>query len=226
MTKEEFKDKLGKLPIVEKWAVIEEADISFFDTDIFNFFVFHLQDSDDKVRFFALYNLIDKFQEKLARPDTELVKLMIKLLADESAPVIDRAASALSIMGESGLNQLIENSTSRDVEFRRIVIWTIGRNSNLNHRKERVIEVLVDGVKDVDEKIRFTSLCALMDVSPLCSFDLREIKDYDFSAIYDLVKPIAKSFMESGNENYVDFGKRYYQLIEKEQTAKGGTAND
>ncbi|MFT6983938.1 MAG: HEAT repeat protein [Crocinitomicaceae bacterium] len=170
--------------------------------------------------------MIDKFQEKRARPDIELVNLMIKLLVDESAPVIDRAAWALSIMGESGLNQLIENSTSRDLEFRKIVIWAIGRNSNLNLRKERVIEVLVDGVKDVDEQIRFTSLCALMDVSPLRSFDLHEITDYDFSAIYDFVKPIAKSFMESGNEDYVDFGKRYYQLIEKEQTAKGGTAND
>ncbi|MFT6983939.1 MAG: hypothetical protein ACJAUD_002719 [Crocinitomicaceae bacterium] len=47
MIKEEFKDKLGKLPRVEKWAVIEEADISFFDADLFIFFVFQLPDSND-----------------------------------------------------------------------------------------------------------------------------------------------------------------------------------
>ncbi len=169
--KEKFKHILTEPSFDKRWQAIKGTEISFSDNELADLYVFLLEDSDDRIRFHGLYQLIDKRYEKLLKPTDELANLMIKLLVDESSPVVDRAAWALSIMGEIGLNKLLENADSKELNLRRIIIWAIGRNANLNLKKDEVIHILINGIQDKDEDVRFISMCSLMDVSPLRNYD-------------------------------------------------------
>ena len=214
---EKFRHILTEPSLDKKWQAIKEAEISFSDNDLFDLYIYLLEDSDDRIRFHGLHQLINKRYERLSKPIGKLANLMIKLLVDESSPVVDRAAWALSIMGEMGLNKLLENAGSPELGLRLNVIWAIGRNANLNLKKDEVVEVLINGIQDKNENIRFTSMHSLMNVSPLKKDDFYMIKDYDFESIYKKIKPVAKSFMDSEDKNYREFGFRYYNMIEKEE---------
>ncbi|MDW7690818.1 HEAT repeat domain-containing protein [Flammeovirgaceae bacterium SG7u.111] len=216
MTKDEFINIIREGSVDKKHQVIQDADPTFFDDTLFNILVSQLENADYRVRFSALYYLIDKFSKELSEPTDELANLMVKLLKDK-AIVIDRAAWALSIMGEIGLNKLFKNAHTKDSKLRRNVIWAIGRNTNLNLKKEKAIQILMEGIQDKNEEIRFTSMCSLIDISPLRNDDYYMIKGYDFTEVYKKMKATAKYFMESDNESHRDFGKRYFIWIEEEK---------
>ncbi len=167
MTKNEFIHILRNSPKEEIWKAIKNAEATFSDKELFGLYVFLLSDPQKGVRFSALYQLIDKFPKRLSKSGDELANLMIKLLIDEFHPIVDRAAWALSIMGEVGLNKLLENANSKNLYLRTNVIWAIGRNSNLHLRKVDVIELLTNGLQDENEDIRFFSRHSLREVTPI-----------------------------------------------------------
>jgi hypothetical protein len=220
MMNHEFRKILEKSPLEEKWSLIRDTDVTLLDEDLFDWLVFQLEDIDYKIRFFALFCLIDKFPKKLSEPNDKLVNIMMKLLIDKSTPIVDRAAWALSIMGEFGLKKLLESTITSDLKLRQKVIWAIGSNANLNLKKDESISILLNGLQDENEVIRFTSMCALINVSPLGMNKYYMIEDYDFKEIYKNMKPVAKSFMESENAMYNDFAKRYFKMIEQEEKNK------
>lgn len=227
MTKKEFHEIISDVPVDQKWEAIEKVDTSLkwevmggvdtslLNEEVFDLLVDQLKDKEDGTRFFALFTLIDKFRERLSNANDALADLMIQLLNDPYSLVVDRASWALTIMGEVGLKKLFKNINSDDPEFRRRIFLTIGKSAHLN--AEKSIEVFVEGLKDKNEEIRYIAMSTLMEISPLGQNDSKTIEDFDFTTIYKMIKPVAKSFIESNNEEYRNFAGISFMRIKEEE---------
>ncbi|WP_299433930.1 hypothetical protein [uncultured Aquimarina sp.] len=227
ITQKEFYDILKGIPTPSKWETIEKMDASlrwdvigkidtsFLNKNVFDLLVEQLKDKEDGTRFFALFTLIDKFKERLSNPNDELADLMIQLLNDPYPLVVDRVGWALTIMGEIGLKKLLENANSSNPKLRWLILATIGKSAHLNPKKS--IEILVEGLQDKNEDIRYIAMTTLIDLCPLPKGNDTTITDFDFTPIYKMIKPVAQSFIESKNERYKDSSDRYLKWIHEEE---------
>ncbi|MDW7691648.1 hypothetical protein R9C00_17125 [Flammeovirgaceae bacterium SG7u.111] len=212
MTKEEFIKILKHSPEDAKYDAYRNIDSSYLDIETFKVLVSLLKNNDDKIRFFALFYLIEDFQKELSECGENVIQILIFLLKDVHAPIVDRTVWALSIIGKDALEYLIKAAKSSDLQLREKAIWAIKRNSNLNSNKTEIVKVLIRGLEDKNKEIKFSSMCALMDISPIRN---NSIVDFDFKPIYRHIKPIAEEFSLSKVEHYQYWGSYYLGLIEK-----------
>ncbi|WP_435261882.1 hypothetical protein [Tenacibaculum sp. nBUS_03] len=104
-----------------------------------------LKDNSSSNRFFAIFNLIEKFPESLSNIEGVFVDNIYNLLFDDYAPIVDRVPWALSIIGDKALDKLIEKYYSVTMDVKPLIIHAIGRGNFSKRFKDRV-KVLLEAL--------------------------------------------------------------------------------
>lgn len=216
MTKNDLKIALESSTVNEKYEIYQAEKSSYSKNDLYNVLIDLLHHENGQTRFFSLFNLINDFSDKLMKCNDDLIDVFISLLIDIEAPVVDRAAWAISIIGENALLKLIEVAWSSNSNLRSKAIWAISRNKNINLHKHKVIEVLLGGLRDENEDIQVSSMFSLMDISPRRKNLNYTLKDVNFDSIYQEVKPLAKRLSVSEIEHLNYWGSYYLEIIESD----------
>lgn len=182
---------------------------------VFDILTSFLSDENKRIQFFGLYHLINHFKDYLENASLDLINILIHLLEEESIPITDRAAWAISITKANGVNQLIStyhNTNSQLLKIR--IIWSIGRNGNKKHLGRSIIDFLLTEIKSDDTKIKSEALYSLIESFPKIS-DKKIMTGYysinlsDFKFYYDDFISIGKSLSKSINwdteeESFID----------------------
>lgn len=200
--------KLGTLK--EKQEAFSKISDLELNEEVFDILVALLKNNDVNIRFFSLIKIIEKFKSYISDAKNDFVFEMLRLLREDQSIITDKVSWIFSLLGDKGLDILLKNFHTNDISLKCNIIWVIGRNTNLNSRKDDVINLLLEGLKSNDDKVCFLSLCTIMDISPLRNFKKVMILDFDFSEVYKIAKPIAKHFMLEKN---IDIAKLYYNAL-------------
>ena len=144
MTLDELKKILKNGSEKAKYEAIEK-NLELLNKDIFYLLFDLLKDSSFQNRFFALFNLIDKFSKPLANIEGVFIDDIYNLLFDEFAPIIDRAIWALSIIGDKAIDKLREEYHCGTINTKIQIIYAIDRG-NFSQRTQDRVEILLAGL--------------------------------------------------------------------------------
>lgn len=163
--------------------------------------------------FWALSLLVQYFPALLQRDANQAIPLVMACLVRGDGPVCDRAAWALSIMGEPALDALVLNiQTTPDTADTVRYIGALRSNSSLYAAAGQVMALLAAKLDSPCEEVQFWALVVLMDIGPLRPWFDKRLKESDFEQIYDRLLTVAKRLAP---QKQFDFALTYIELLEK-----------
>jgi hypothetical protein len=193
MDTQEVIRRLSSESIDEQLAVLRSLLGKDASPEVYPFLVANLTSQDEGVVFLSLTLMMKAYSARVHQDGELLRPRFLALLTSGFGPVIDRVMWGLSITGQNTVPKLIEYILqSPDDHHLQMGILALGRNGYIRQYPALVVGTIRVHLNHSNPRVRSAALSALMDMSPLKSFNRLDADSYHFEPVYQELQAVAQ----------------------------------